>query len=91
VVELKVAVQPVLGGLAVELAGGRHAEGVLEVTVGVGVGGGGQPVVEPEAVGAVAVQHAEPVVVGVVLHHQDDDVLDLRDRVGARGQVRVRP
>ena len=30
------------------------------------------------------------VVEGVVLHHQHDDVLDLRDRVGAGGQRRVR-
>ena len=46
----------------------------------------GRPVgVEREAVAAA--EHAEVVVVGVVLHHQHDDVLDLRERVGARGQL----
>ena len=40
---------------------------------------------------APAGQHAQVVVVGVVLHHQHDDVLDLRQQVGALGQVRPRP
>ncbi len=89
-VELGVAGQPVLGRRAGELAGGGHAERVLDVAVGVRVGGE-RPAAwaEPEPVRAAAAQHAELVVVGVVLHHQHDDVLDLRDRVGARGQLRV--
>ena len=44
---------------------------------------------EREALAAAA-QHAEVVVVGVVLHHQHDDVLDLRQQVGAGGQGRLR-
>ena len=35
-------------------------------------------------------QHAQVIVVGVVLHHQHDNVLDLRQQVGARRLVRRR-
>ena len=38
-----------------------------------------------------AAEHPEVVVVGVVLLHVDDDVLDLRQDVGALGSLRVRP
>ena len=44
---------------------------------------------EREALAAAA-QHAEVVVVGVVLHHQHDDVLDLRQQISADGQGRIR-
>ena len=44
----------------------------------------GQPVPAPG-------QHAQVVVVGVVLHHQHDNVLDLRQQIGADRQVRLRP
>ena len=44
----------------------------------------GQPV-------PAAGQHAQVVVVGVVLHHQHDDVLDLRQQIGADRQVRLWP
>jgi hypothetical protein len=34
-------------------------------------------------------EHAEVIVVGVVLHHQHDDVLDLRYQIGAGRPVRL--
>jgi hypothetical protein len=42
---------------------------------------------------AAAPQHAEVIVVGVVLHHQHDDVLDLRQQIfaGGLGRHRARP
>ena len=49
----------------------------------------GTPPTEREAV--TAAEHAEVVVVGVVLLHVDHDVLDLRQEVGALGLGRVGP
>ena len=43
-----------------------------------------------ERVSVAAPEHAEVIVEGVVLHHEDHDVLDLRDRVDALGKIRVR-
>src|SRR5262249_41755607 len=37
-----------------------------------------------------ALQHAEVVVVGVVFHHQDDDVLDQRKTIAANRHRRIR-
>ena len=42
-------------------------------------------------VAVAAAEHAEVRVVGVVLLHVDDDVLDLRQQVGALGPARVGP
>lgn len=36
-----------------------------------------------------AAQHAEDVVIGVVFHHQEDDMLDIRHSIGSSGQIRV--
>ena len=63
------------------------------LAVGVPVGCLGLAVgAERETVAAI-VQHAQVVVVGVVLHHQHDDVLDLRQQVGPdrAGGLRWRP
>jgi hypothetical protein len=71
--------------VAGELAGRRHAEGVLDPAVRVGVGRQRLPAApEHETVGAGAAKHSQVVVVGMVLHHQHDDVLDLGNGVGAR-------
>ena len=43
-----------------------------------------------EAEPVAAPEHPEVVVERVVLHHHDDDVLDLRQDVGPLGQLRVR-
>ena len=51
---------------------------------------GGAVGTERQALAPVG-EHAEVVVVGVVLHHQDDDVPDLRQQVGALGKIRARP
>ena len=59
------------------------------VALGVQVRHVGLAVGVPREALAPAVQHAEVVVVGVVLHHQHDDVLDLRQQVGPGGQRRL--
>src|SRR5258708_11306968 len=83
-------VLPVLGRLAVQLAGRRHPKCVLDVAIGVRIRGGRLPVrAKPEPIGTWAGKHAELVVVGMVLHHQHDDVLDLRDSVRAGRPVWV--
>jgi hypothetical protein len=94
VVECVMAGRPLLARLRLQLARGGHPERVLDPPVGVRVGGGRQAIAaDPEAVSAAPEEHPDPVVVGVVLHHDHDDVLNLRDRVSARGQVpeRQRP
>ena len=53
------------------------------------VGHGGLAVRSERETLAAAAQHAEIVVVGVVLHHQDDDVLDLRQQISADGLRRI--
>jgi len=80
-----------LAGLAELLAGRRHPERVLDAAVRVGVRRRGLAAGEREPVRARPAEHAEVIVVGVVLHHQDHDVLDLRDRVRARGQAGIGP
>ena len=86
-----VAGGPLLAGPRVQLAVRGHPERVLDLPVAIRVGRGRQPVSpEPEPVRPRAPQHAQVVVVGVVLHHEHHDVLDLRDGVGARSQLRVR-
>jgi hypothetical protein len=63
---------------------------VLELAVRIGVADQRQAIAaEPEPVRAQAAQHPQMVVVGVVLHHQHHDVLDLGDGVGARRKLRV--
>ena len=83
VVELDVTGGPLLAGLTRKLAGRWHVKRVLEVAVGVRVDRHRDTVAQLEAVSARPVQHAELVVIGVVLHHQHDDVFDLRHGVGA--------
>ena len=89
-----VARRPLLAGDAVELAGRRHLERALKPAVRIRVGGRGEPVLgqrEPISAGALArfaPEHPEEIVVGVVLQHQHDDVLDLGDRVGADREAR---
>ncbi len=89
--ELDVAGVPVLAGIVLHLGGGGHVVSgetlpvrgeVDDVRGAVGT--------ERQAL-APSGEHAQVVVVGVVLHHQDDDVPDLRQQVGALGQVRARP
>jgi len=87
---------PLLAGLARELAGGGHVEGPQRLAVALRVAVDRITVVtDPEAVAAralagLAAEHPEEVVVGVVLHHQHDHVLDLGQRVGACRQIGVR-
>src|SRR5271165_777771 len=62
-------------------------EGVLSLTVWGGIGRSGLAIrpdrepVSPRLLAPAAAQHAQPVVVGVVLHHQDQDVVNLRKSV----------
>lgn len=64
---------------------------MLDVAVRVGVGFHRQPVpADPEPVCGTPAQQAKLVVVGVVLHHEHHDVLDLGDGIGTLGEVRVR-
>src|SRR5450755_4365367 len=62
-------------------------EGVLSLTIWGGIGRSGLAIgpdreaVSPRLLTRAAAEHAEPVVVGVVLHHQDQDVVNLRKGV----------
>ena len=88
---LDVAGVPVLAGIVLHLGGGGHVVGAIPLSVRQVVDDvGGAVGTERQALAPVG-EHAEVVVVGVVLHHQDDDVPDLRQQVGALGQVRARP
>ena len=80
---------PVLAGVRVSW----HVDGMwnalTKLPLPSGFASTGWPLrVELEAVAAA--EHPEVDVEGVVLLHHDDDVLDLRQRVGAFGQRRVR-
>ena len=89
VVPLDVHRVPVLAE-RVCLARVRHVKGRTSLAVHVGVAGGGlAAVVEREAVAAT--EHAEVAVVRVVLLHDHDDVLDLRDQVRTFGLGDVGP
>ena len=61
-------------------------KGPDDLAVGPAVGHVGLVVGPERETLAAALQHAEVVVVGVVLHHQHDDVLDLRQEVRPRRQ-----
>ena len=76
-------------GARMELAGRRHVERTDELAASSRVGVD-RPAAAVEREAVAAPEHPEVVVEGVVLHHEDDDVLDLRQRVGALGELRVR-
>ena len=85
---LQVARVPALRGhLRVLDRGGQVVRG-HGFAVGTRVGHGRPAVRSEREALAAAAQHAEVVVVGVVLHHQHDDVLDLRQQIGADGPGR---
>ncbi len=92
---LDVGLRPFLARLCAELTGGGHPKCALLSAVSVGVARRRIGVAaDHEAVAAGPVtgltsEHPEEVVVGVVLHHEHDDMLDLGQRVGAGGQLRV--
>jgi hypothetical protein len=72
------------------LAGIGHGEGVDDLTTRPGVAGRRQPIrSEREPVSPVA-HGTQDVVVGVVLEHHHNDVVDFREGVGPGGQERVR-
>ncbi len=74
-----------------QLAGSRHPERVLDVPAGVRVRRRRRAVrTDLEPIGSEPGEHAELIVVGVVLHHQDDNVRDIRDRIRAGREVRIR-
>ena len=77
------------GSPAIGFAGAVEVEHAHRVAVQVGVRVRRHAVVT-EAQAVTAAEHAEVVVVGVVLLHVDDDVLDLRQEVDALGLRRVR-
>ena len=82
---------PVLAGVVLDLGGGGRVAGGIPTSVRYVVDDV-RPAIGPQRQAlAPASQHAQVVVVGVVLHHQHDDVPDLRQQVGALGQVRPRP
>jgi hypothetical protein len=63
---------------------------MLDPAVGVRIGLDGLAIAaESKSVCRGAAQHAEVVVVGVVLHHQHHDVLDLGNHVRAFRHLRV--
>lgn len=86
-VVLPVAGLPALGGTAVLLAVARHGEGQLPLSVARRVPVGG-PAVGAQREAVAPGQHAQVVVVAVVLHHEHHEVLDLGHGVGARRPVR---
>ena len=79
---LRVAGAPALAGHAVLLHGGARVIGPDHSARGVGILGIRRAVV-PEREPLPPAEGAEVVVEGVVLQHQDDDVLDLRQHVRA--------
>ena len=87
---LDVAGAPALGGHAVLLHGGRRVKRPDHGPRGVRVLGFRRAVVTKGESLAPA-QRAEVVIEGVILHHQHDDVLDLRQHVGARRAGGIRP
>ena len=84
---LGVAGAPALAGHALVLHGGRRVTDPDHGARGVRILGVRRAVVANRQ-SLAAAQRAEVVVEGVVLHHQHDDVLDLRQRVGARRDAR---
>ena len=79
---LRVAGAPALAGHAVLLHGGARVIGPDHRPCGVRILGIRRAIVT-ERESLPPAEGAEVVVEGVVLHHQDDDVLDLRQHVGA--------
>ena len=75
----------ILHGLPADAAAGTA------LAVAVGFVRGRLPVRSEREPVAPAGQHPQVVVVGVVLHHQDHDVLDLGEAVGTGLLVRTRP
>ena len=73
-----------------QLAGVGHVERTHRLAVGVVVRVR-RLAVRPASEAVASAEHAEVVVVAVVLHHEHDHVLDLGDRVGALGLRRVGP
>jgi len=85
-----VARVPALADRVARLAGGGSRGGV-DRAARAGIAVHGNAVLERQPVDARAAERAEMVVERVVLHHQHDDVLDLRQRVGAFGLRRIGP
>ena len=82
---------PGLRRVALELGGGLQVVRRDPLPGGQRVLGGRRPGGVHRQPVATPREHAQVVVVGVVLHHQHDDVLDLGQQVAPRGQVRPRP
>lgn len=78
-VVLHVSLFPLLGRMAGQLAGGRHAEGMLDTAIRIRAGRrrpairADRETVSARLLSRTAAQHAQVVVVGVVLHHQDQE------------------
>ena len=94
---VELAVRPLqVGGVPALRGGVRHLDRAVQVvggnrlTLGPGVGDLRLAVRAERETLTPARQHAQVVVVGVVLHHQHDDVLDLRQQVSAGRLVRRR-
>ena len=88
---LDMAGPPVLAGVVLDLGGGGRVAGGIPTSVRYVVDDV-RPAIGPQRQAlAPASQHAQVVVVRVVLHHQHDDVPDLRQQIGALGQVGPRP
>src|SRR6185437_1073159 len=88
---LDVAGPPVLAGVVLDLGGGGHVADGIPTSVRYVVNDVRRAVGPQRQSLAPASQHAQVVVVGVVLHHQHDDVPDLRQQVGALRPVGPRP
>ncbi len=80
---LEVARVPALRGHAATLHGGGTVKGADGPSVGRAVEDLGLAIRTGREALTPALQHAEVIVVGMVLHHQHDDVPDLRQEVGA--------
>ena len=85
---LQVGAVPALLRHPLALDRGGLVKGADDLAVGPRVGDVGLAIGPQRESVTPALEHAEVVVVGMVLHHQHHDVLDLRQEVGARGQGR---
>ena len=96
-IELHMGLLPLLGRLTGQLARGGHPERMLPAAAGDRISrrgpaiGADRKTVSPRLLTRTPAQHAEIVVVGVVLHHQNEEVVDLGKGVSAGRPVRKRP
>ena len=96
-IELHMGLFPLLGRLTRQLAGRRHPKCMLNTAARDGICRrrpairADRKTVSPRLLTRTPAQHPEIVVVGVILHHQNQEMVDLGQRIRAFGPVRKGP